>query len=42
MAGSVQSVESRAVKWGVAGHIVVAWILTIPASALIAACATGT
>jgi len=26
----------RAVRWGVAGNVVVAWILTIPASALIA------
>jgi PiT family inorganic phosphate transporter len=33
--GSAQRV--RAVRWGVAGNIVVAWILTIPASALIAA-----
>ena len=29
----------RAVRWGVAGNVVVAWILTIPASALIAAAA---
>jgi PiT family inorganic phosphate transporter len=28
-----------AVRWGVAGRIVWAWILTIPASALIAAAA---
>ena len=27
----------RAVRWGVAGNVVVAWILTIPASALMAA-----
>ncbi len=27
----------RAVRWGVAGNVVIAWILTIPASALIAA-----
>lgn len=27
----------NAVKWGIAGNIIVAWILTIPASALIAA-----
>jgi PiT family inorganic phosphate transporter len=27
----------RAVRWGVAGRIVWAWILTIPASAAIAA-----
>jgi PiT family inorganic phosphate transporter len=25
------------VRWGVAGNVVIAWILTIPASALIAA-----
>jgi PiT family inorganic phosphate transporter len=30
-----------AVRWGVAGRIVVAWILTIPAAALIAALAYG-
>jgi PiT family inorganic phosphate transporter len=35
--GSAQRV--KAVRWGVAGNIVVAWILTIPASALIAAAA---
>lgn len=29
----------RAVRWGVVGNVVVAWILTIPASALIAAAA---
>jgi PiT family inorganic phosphate transporter len=28
-----------AVRWGVAGNIVMAWILTIPASALVAALA---
>jgi PiT family inorganic phosphate transporter len=28
-----------AVRWGVAGNIVVAWILTLPASALMAAIA---
>jgi PiT family inorganic phosphate transporter len=27
----------RAVRWGVAGNVVIAWVLTIPASALIAA-----
>jgi len=26
-----------AVRWGVAGNIVVAWLLTIPAAALVAA-----
>ena len=35
--GSAQ--RARAVRWGVAGHIVAAWVLTIPASALIAAVA---
>ena len=35
--GSAQRV--RAVRWGVAGNIVAAWVLTIPASALIAAVA---
>jgi PiT family inorganic phosphate transporter len=28
-----------AVRWGVAGNIVTAWVLTIPASALVAAMA---
>ena len=27
---------NRAVRWGVAGRIIWAWILTIPASALVA------
>jgi inorganic phosphate transporter, PiT family len=27
------------VQWGIAGNIVIAWILTIPASALMAAAA---
>jgi PiT family inorganic phosphate transporter len=31
--------RTRAVHWGVAGNVVIAWILTIPASALMAACA---
>ena len=35
--GSAQ--RTRAVRWGVAGNIVVAWIVTIPASALLAALA---
>ena len=35
--GSVQSVS--AVRWGVAGNIVLAWVLTIPCSAFIAAIA---
>jgi PiT family inorganic phosphate transporter len=35
--GSVQRVS--AVRWGVAGDIVWAWVLTIPASAFIAAVA---
>lgn len=34
-AGSTRRVS--AVRWGVAGNIVVAWILTIPAAALVAA-----
>jgi PiT family inorganic phosphate transporter len=33
--GSAQ--RARAVRWGVAGNIVIAWIVTIPASALLAA-----
>ncbi len=37
--GSLRS--RRAVRWGVAGRIVWAWVLTIPASALIAAGAYG-
>jgi PiT family inorganic phosphate transporter len=41
IAGSIIGVGSTsslsAVRWGVAGRIVWAWILTIPASALIAA-----
>jgi inorganic phosphate transporter, PiT family len=35
--GSAQRV--RAVRWGVAGNIIAAWVLTIPAAALIAAAA---
>lgn len=35
--GSAQ--HTRAVRWGVAGNIVIAWIITIPASALVAAAA---
>ncbi len=35
--GSAQ--RARAVRWGVAGNIIAAWVLTIPASALIAAIA---
>jgi len=31
--------RTRAVHWGVAGNVVIAWVLTIPASALMAACA---
>ena len=33
--GSVRN--ASAVRWGLAGHIVMAWVLTIPATALIAA-----
>jgi PiT family inorganic phosphate transporter len=29
--------NASAVRWGLAGHIVMAWIVTIPATALIAA-----
>jgi len=29
--------NTRAVKWGLAGTIIVAWIITIPASAIISA-----
>jgi len=35
--GSAQ--RTRAVRWGVAGNIVIAWVITIPASALVAAAA---
>jgi PiT family inorganic phosphate transporter len=35
--GSVQ--RASAVRWGVAGNIIWAWIFTIPASALVAAIA---
>ena len=35
--GSIQRV--RAVRWNVASDIVIAWLLTIPASALVAAVA---
>ena len=31
------SMNVSAVRWGVAGNIIVAWVLTIPMSALIAA-----
>jgi PiT family inorganic phosphate transporter len=30
-----------AVRWGVAGDVVIAWVLTLPASALVAACFYG-
>ena len=33
--------RASAVRWGVAGNIVIAWFLTIPAAALIAASSTG-
>jgi PiT family inorganic phosphate transporter len=35
--GSGATKRLSAVRWGVAGNIVVAWILTIPAAALVAA-----
>ena len=37
--GSVRN--ASAVRWGLAGHIVMAWVLTIPATALMAALAYG-
>ena len=41
MSGAVMGAGSTkrfsAVRWGIAGNIVVAWILTIPAAALVAA-----
>jgi PiT family inorganic phosphate transporter len=37
--GSTQ--RASAVRWGVAGNIVWAWIFTIPASAFVAAVAYG-
>ena len=43
--GAIMGVGSlkgmRAVKWGVAGRIVWAWIITIPASAIISAASYG-
>jgi inorganic phosphate transporter, PiT family len=39
--GSGAAKRLSAVRWGVAGNIVVAWILTLPASALIGALAYG-
>ncbi len=33
------ALRASAVRWGVAGHIVLAWVITIPAAALIAAAA---
>jgi inorganic phosphate transporter, PiT family len=33
--------RASAVRWGVAGNIVIAWILTIPASAIVGAIAYG-
>jgi len=35
--GATQRVS--AVRWGIAGNIVVAWVITLPAAALIAAAA---
>jgi len=35
--GSGATRRLSAVRWGVAGNIVVAWVLTIPAAALVAA-----
>ena len=39
--GSGATRRFSAVRWGVAGNIVVAWILTIPAAALVAAASTS-
>jgi PiT family inorganic phosphate transporter len=33
--------RASAVRWGVAGNIVIAWIVTLPAAALVAALAYG-
>jgi PiT family inorganic phosphate transporter len=35
--GSGATKRLSAVRWGIAGNIVVAWILTIPAAAIVAA-----
>jgi inorganic phosphate transporter, PiT family len=35
--GSGATKRLSAVRWGVAGNIVIAWLLTIPAAALVAA-----
>ncbi len=35
--GSGATKRLSAVRWGIAGNIVMAWILTIPAAALVAA-----
>jgi len=35
--GSGATKRLSAVRWGVAGNIVVAWVLTLPAAALVAA-----
>jgi PiT family inorganic phosphate transporter len=37
--GVGSATRARAVKWGVAGNIVLAWVLTIPAAALMSALA---
>jgi PiT family inorganic phosphate transporter len=39
--GSGAAKRLSAVRWGVAGNIVVAWVLTLPASALIGALVYG-
>jgi PiT family inorganic phosphate transporter len=39
--GSGAAKRLSAVRWGVAGNIVVAWVLTLPAAALIGAAAYG-
>jgi inorganic phosphate transporter, PiT family len=35
--GSGATKRLSAVRWGVAGNIVIAWVLTLPAAALVAA-----
>jgi PiT family inorganic phosphate transporter len=35
MAGAAR--RASAVRWGVAGNVVAAWVITIPASAIVAA-----
>ena len=41
MIGSGAAKRLSAVRWGVAGNIVVAWVLTLPAAAVIGGLAYG-